>query len=209
MESRLVGALPLLQRIGRDIGLVEVIDQMVPWDEMRCRISPGRRIEALVLNILAGRFPLYRVHQFYADTATDVLFGPGVQSADLIDDCLGRALDKLAEAEPKAVYSAVALRICLLEGIERDSAHFDTTSISTYGEYENTPADDLQLVPDYSKDGHPELKQFILALLCNRQGVPLWAEPRDGNASDHIVNQDAIDDFCRALTPEQLPIMME
>ena len=204
MESRVVGALPLLQRISQAIGLVEVIDQMVPWDETRCRISPGRRIEALVLNILAGRFPLYRVHQFYEDTATDVLFGPGVQPADLTDDCLGRALDKLAEAKPKAVYSAVALRACLMEGIERDCGHFDTTSISTYGEYEDAAPTDLQLVPGYSKDGHPELKQFVLALLCNRQGIPIWAEPRDGNSSDHIANQDAIDAFCHALTPEQL-----
>lgn len=204
LESRVVGALPLLQRISRAIGLVEVIDQLVPWDETRCRISPGQRIEALVLNILAGRFPLYRVHEFYEDTATDILFGEGIGPEDLTDDCLGRALDKLAESNPTAVYSAVALRACMVEGIDRQFGHFDTTSISAYGEYPGTEPEDLQLVPGYSKDGHPELKQLILAMLCSRQGVPIWADSQNGNASDHIVNQDAIDAFCRALSPEQL-----
>jgi transposase len=204
VESRSVGALPLLRQLSRDIGLVEVIDQLVQWDPTRCRLSPGQRIEALVLNILAGRSPLYRVAEFYEDTATDLVFGPGIAAEHLTDDCLARALDKLADARPRAVYSAVALRACLLEGIERGFLHYDTTSVSLYGEYPDTHPADLQIVRGFSKDGHPELKQLVLGLLCNRQGVPVWADARDGNSEDTKANLDAIDKFCTALSPEQL-----
>ncbi len=204
VESRILGALPLLLHICRAIGLAETIDEMVEWDPTRCRLSPGKRIEALVLNILAGRTPLYRVAEFYEDTATGVLFGDGILPEHLTDDCLARALDKLAESQPRAVYSTVALRACIFEGMEREFGHFDTTSISLFGEYPDLRPEDIQLVRGYSKDGHPELKQLVLSLLCNRQGIPIWAEPRDGNSHDTEANRDAIDDFCGAFSPERL-----
>jgi Transposase len=208
VESRVLGALPLLLHICRAIGLAETIDEMVPWDPTRCRLSPGKRIEALVLNILAGRTPLYRVAEFYEDTATGVLFGNDILPEHLTDDALARALDKLAEGGPRGVYSTVALRACMFEGIDRQFGHFDTTSVSLFGEYPGLRPEDLQLVRGYSKDGHPELKQLVLSLLCNRQGIPIWAEPRDGNSSDTEANRDAIDDFCGAFSPERLREMV-
>lgn len=81
------------------------MDELVEWDPTWCRLSPGRRIEALVLNILAGRSPLYRVAEFYEDTAAGLIFGPGGAAEHLTDDCLARALDKLAESGPRAVPS--------------------------------------------------------------------------------------------------------
>ena len=204
LESRTLGPLPLLLQISRAIRLAETIDEMVPWDRTRCRLSPGQRIEALVLNVLCGRTPLYRVTEFYEDTACGLLFGEEVMAEHFSDDCLARALDKLAESQPRAVYSTVAMRACLIEGIDRQFGHFDTTSISLYGEYPGLSPDDLQLVRGYSKDHHPELKQLVLSLLCNRQGIPIWAEPRDGNSQDNEANREAIDDFCAAFSQEEL-----
>jgi len=37
-----------------------------------------------------------------------------------------------------------------------------------------------------------------------RQGIPIWAESRDGNSQDTEANRDAIDDFCGAFTPDRL-----
>jgi transposase len=203
MESRVVGPLPVLRQLIQDIGLVEVIDQLVSWDPQRCRLSPGQRIAALILNILGGQLPLYRVHEFYEDTAVELLFGAETRAEHLTDDALARALDKLAAADPKAVYSAVALRACLQEGIDRRTLHFDTTSRALYGEYADTNDNELRLVHGFSKDHRPDLKQVVIGLLCNRQGIPVWGDVRDGNSSDMIANQDAIAAFCQALDPEQ------
>lgn len=202
IESRTVGPLPLLQRLIRAIGIPDVINDSVRWDPTRRVLSPGERIEVLILNILGGQRPLYRVHEFFEETATELLFHEGVTLAQLNDDCLARGLDDLAAAGARKVYSAVALRACIAEGIERTTGHFDTTSVSLYGEFPDLKDEDLQRVHGYSKDNLPELKQLVLALLCNRQGVPLWAEVRDGNSADAHANRDAIDDFCAALEPE-------
>jgi transposase len=203
VESRVVGPLPALLGLLRSIGLAEVINAEVRWDPARCRLSPGERIEALVVNILAGQRPLYRVCEFFRDTAAEVFLPAGVTPAQLNDDCLARGLDYLAEAGPRRVYSAVALRACLHEGVAAASAHFDTTSVSLYGEYPDSPPEGLQLVRGFNKDGHPELKQLVLALLCNREGVPLRAQVRDGNSPDCHANLDALDDFCAALSAEE------
>lgn len=204
LEGRSVGALPLLRHIALQLEIADVIDSMVSWDVRHCRLSPGQRIEALILNTLAGRTPLYRVAEFYEDTATERVFGPGVLPKALNDDALARALDKLAEAGPRRIYSAVAARACLLEGIASDFLHYDTTSFSLFGDYPDDPPGELQLTRGYSKDNHPELKQFILGILGNRQGIPIWSDARDGNSEDTQANADVIDAFCAALSPEQL-----
>lgn len=90
LESRIVGALPLLRQLCRD--------ELTEWDPKRCHLSPGRRIEALVLDVLHRRTPLYRVCKAYEDSALDVVFGEDIRPEDLTDDCLARALDKVAGA---------------------------------------------------------------------------------------------------------------
>jgi hypothetical protein len=99
----------------------------------------------------ARRTPLYRVAEFYEDTATGVLFGNDILPEHLTDDALARALDKLAEGGPRGVYSTVALRACMFEGIDRQFGHFDTTSILLFGEYPGLRPEDLQLVRGYSQ----------------------------------------------------------
>jgi hypothetical protein len=78
IESRTVGPLPLLQRLIRAIGIPDVINDSVRWDPTRRVLSPGERIEGLILNILGGQRPLYRVHEFFEETATELLFHEGV-----------------------------------------------------------------------------------------------------------------------------------
>ena len=204
VESRVVGPLPLVAALIRDLGLVELLDRLLEWDPMRCRLSPGLRIAALIVNMLGGHRPLYRVGEFYEQTVPEVLFGPQVHAGQFTDDALARALDKLAAAGPKAVYGALALRVCLDEGLDEHSVHFDTTSRSLYGEYPGMDPEGLQLVRGYSKDGHPELRQMILALMTDRQGIPIWGEVRDGNSADANANADAIDQICAALQPADL-----
>ncbi len=64
---------------------------MVAWDPPICKLSPGERIQALVLNLLTVRQPLYRVQAEFALTDPALLLGAGMTAADLTDDALGRA----------------------------------------------------------------------------------------------------------------------
>lgn len=85
------GAGPLVAAMCQEIGLREIVDNMVKWDRKQCRLSPGTLIEALVVNVLTARKPLYRVEEFYRTMDLEVLFGTGVTSDALNDDALGRA----------------------------------------------------------------------------------------------------------------------
>lgn len=60
------GAAPLVAAFCREIKLRD-IDEMVTWDPKQCRLSPGTLIEALVINVLTARKPLYRVEEFYRE----------------------------------------------------------------------------------------------------------------------------------------------
>ena len=80
--------------------------------------------------------------------------------------------------------------------MDKQYVHFDTTSISVYGDYlppEGPPDPQAPAVPftithGYSKDKRPDLKQFVFSTLCVDRAVPLWGKPEDGNASDKTVN---------------------
>ena len=61
LRTRLVGAAPLFRQMADDIHLVPLINQMVRWDDRQTRLSPGERILVLVLDVLSGKTPLYRL----------------------------------------------------------------------------------------------------------------------------------------------------
>lgn len=103
------GPTVLLSRLCEEMDFEGVLNRLLRWDPQRSKLSPGTRIKALVMNILTGRDPLYKVEAFYRDQDVELLFGPGVTAQELNDDALARALDKLHEASPWTVYSTLAL----------------------------------------------------------------------------------------------------
>ncbi len=88
------------------------------------------------------------------------------------------------------------LAICL-EAVKRfdircERAHLDATSMSVSGEY--MPSTDtvplaatvpIQVCHGYSRDHRPDLKQFVMNLVCWGDGdIPAFLELADGNQSD-------------------------
>ena len=202
----MVGAAPLVRAMCEAIGLRTLIDQQLEWDEARCKLSPGERIQALILNILTGHQPLYRVWESFEDTDCELLLGRGVAPEDLNDDALARALDKLHAAGPARVFSQLALHVLSqeAEGLPR-FLHWDSTTRSLFGEYPTATGEGAVLpTHGHSKDKRPDLKQIVLALLGTRDGLSLWGEIRDGNSSDKKANAEMIAELCRCFSPEEL-----
>ena len=77
-------------------------------------------------------------------------------------------------------------------GVERRSMHLDATSFAVEGDYatsnEDTTADGpvpIQITHGYSRDRRPDLKQFVLNLVCWSDGdISGFLELADGNQSD-------------------------
>ena len=195
VQTIVAGASALIKRLCDELGLAEILDAAVRWDPKQCKLSPGTRIVALVVNALVHRRPLYHVAKFYAKQDVALLFGPEVRAEDFTDDALARALDDLAEADPKAIFSQVALRAVLREGMEVETLHADTTSRSVYGAYEGYPEDPLHITRGYSHQRRRDLKQIVFGVITNAEGFPVHAGVHDGNLADKTWNRQVLESF--------------
>ena len=171
-----------------ELGLVEAIDQMIEPHELE-HISAGQVVKAMILNALGFvSAPLYLFSEFFESKAIGHLLGEGVEAAHLNDDRLGRVLDKLYKLGTTEVFLAVALLAVERFGVDIRQVHADSTSFAVDGEYGNeervepTP---IQICRGYSRDNRPDLKQFLVSLVCSADGgVPLWLKVGNGNDSD-------------------------
>ncbi len=86
-----VGVGPLVRQMADEIGLIALVNRMLTWDPVRTKVSPGERFFAMVLDILMGHSPLYRVEDRLASTDVPLLLGEERTAEDFSDDSLGRA----------------------------------------------------------------------------------------------------------------------
>ena len=198
-----VGAAPLFRQMADEIGLVALINGMVRWDTRQSDVSPGERILVMSLDVLAGKTPLYRLSERLTTTDLEILVGAGRRPEDFTDDSLGRALDKLACAEPARVFSTITAAAYAHESLTLGTGHGDSTSRSVYGGFRHA-ADGVHPAYGHSKDHRADLKQILMTLFVNREGVPLFGTVASGNQSDKTLNGAMIDRLTAALDPTQL-----
>lgn len=60
------GSTALIGAMCDQIGLVETINELLQWDPLRCKLSPGEHIKALIINIIDDRKALYAVDEYFA-----------------------------------------------------------------------------------------------------------------------------------------------
>ena len=71
---------------------VETMNELLPWGEQQCGLSPGQRI--LALAFIEDPRALFRMPEVYARRDVELL-GEGVKAEQLNDKALGRALEAL------------------------------------------------------------------------------------------------------------------
>lgn len=194
-KIRSVGASSLIAAFCREIGLHDVINRNLTWDEKQWKRSPGFLAEGLIINILTTRTPLYRVEHFYQGMDMAALFGPHASASDFNDDAIGRMLDRLAETNCDRLYSNLALQASLTHKFSLDAFHGDTTSISVYGEYPTSTKDNLLITHGYNKDGRFECKQIVVGSCVNSEGIPVLGTVGNGNLDDVTWNQQIIENL--------------
>jgi len=203
IEAYQVHHLPIVKAYADKIGVVEVINQLVPTE---MDIDPGTIVLGMILDTLRGRSPLYRLQDSFAQQDTELLFGKAIPAEAFNDDTVGRVLDRLYDTGTIKLFTACAVRADQVFGLDKRYVHFDTTSVSVYGDY--LPCEDQQeqeqevpftITHGYSKAKRPDLKQFVFATLCVERAVPIWGAPADGNASDKTVNNTLLSNIATFL----------
>ena len=206
IEAYQVQHLPIVKAYADKIGVVEVINQLVPTE---MAIDPGTIVLGLILDTLSGRSPLYRLEEFFTHQDTALLLGKAVAPSAFDDDTVGRVLDRLYDTGTMKVFTTCAVRADQAFHFDKRYVHFDTTSITVHGDY--LPPEEAQeseapfrITYGYSKDKRPDLKQFVFATLCVDRAVPLWGKPEDGNASDKMVNNSLLSDIATFLAKHEV-----
>src|SRR5665213_861793 len=195
LRTERLGPLPLVNHFIERMGLEAHLEKHVPTTDRRCRLSPAQALGVLVRSIVVEREPIYRaqetVHGFAAG-----LFGIAADELNALgDDRLGRALDRLFEADRATLLTEVVLGVARRFAVQLERLHNDSTSISFCGQYreQRGPSRTGQRPPvltfGYSKDHRPDLKQLLFILTTDADGgVPVQFRTADGNTSDSVTH---------------------
>lgn len=183
-----VSHLPIVKAFAEKIDLVDTIDRIV---ESQMDISPGITVLAMVLDTLSGRTPLYRLKDFFYEKDTELILGSPLDPEQLSDHNLGRVLDKLYDVGTQTIFSQIAQNAVRMFGVDTHNVHFDTTSISVFGDFDMVDPP-FKITYGHSKDKRPDLKQFLISMLCVDRNIPIIGATKDGNASDKTVNNEVL-----------------
>lgn len=192
--------LPIVKEYARRIKLTETIDSMV---ESQMELSPGVAILAMVLDTLTGRTPLYRLVNFYHKKDGELLLGKPVAPELFSDHNLGRVLDKIYETGTQKIFGQLAQNAVGGFQIDTQCGHYDTTSVSVFGDYDLVEKP-FHITYGHSKDKRPDLKQFLIEMLCVDRNIPILGATRDGNGSDKTLNNELLSSISRYMSKNGL-----
>jgi transposase len=161
------------------------------WED---KLPPGREgvpwaqvLELLVVNRLIEPGSEFRLHRHWFDhSAMDVLLGRDFAVAE--KDRLYRCLDRVLEHKSE-LFVHLQQRWKDLFHAEFDLLLYDLTSSYVEGEAESNP----KARYGYSRDGRPDCKQVVIALVITPEGLPLAYEVMDGNTSDKATLRGFLD----------------
>ena len=184
LDTQIVGALPVLTDYFNRLDVAATIDRLVPWEG---DVPLGTLVEVLLANRLLRPKALFRIGDWAQQAAVTDYYG--LTPAQLNDDRLGRALERLAQ-HAETIETALVLRAIDQFELDVHQIHYDITSVELFGAY------DLELAegetpptprPTYgrTKSGRKHVKQVQLGLnVLGDGGVPVSHRPLDGNAAE-------------------------
>lgn len=189
MRISRVDHLPIMAAFCRRVGLIDTVNAATGTG---MEVDVGTVVQAMVLDTVSTRSPLYRVDQFIETHDTEVLLGRVLPSQAFNDTNLGRVLDAIYEVGSEQLFSQVALNAAAVFALDMRHVHFDTTSVNVWGDYDTCSKEEderLNITYGHSKDKRPDLKQFMIKMLCVHRNIPILGGCEDGNASDKTVNK--------------------
>lgn len=203
-KSETLEHLGLVAGMFDELGVSELVDEMVPQDLSQRKVSVGQALKAMVLNGLGfANRRLYLMPEFFRNKPTQRLVGAGISPEHLNDDALGKALDTLYAFGLTELYRLIARQAAerLGLGATVTMGHLDTTSFHVDGQYNSECDDDfdenagvIHVSKGYSRDHRDDLNQVVLELITeSRANLPMMMRPLSGNASDKTSFKDAIE----------------
>jgi hypothetical protein len=192
--SRVVGPLLLVAHYLDRLGVVKLVDALVPVRGRAC-LSHGEVVAVLAASRLCSPSPLYDIAGWASSAAVGELLGvPGML---LNDDRLGRALEALA---PVAEEARGELMLAAIGGFpavaDASRLHLDLTAVRFAGAYE----DSALVAKGWAADR--SIGRQVKALqAATPSGVSVYFRPHKGSASELPAFTGAVETLAAALPP--------
>lgn len=197
-----LGPLPLVNHYVERLGLESLFDRFVPTADRRTRLRYSTALGVLLRSILTEREPLYRLGEVVHTYAPEGFGLSATEAGHLSDDAVGRALDRLFDADRGSLLTAIVVAAVERFGLRLEELHNDSTTVKFTGQYAQATGRSLRgkkapyLTYGYSKDHRPDLKQLLFILTATRDGgVPVQFRCEAGDANDartHEASWDAL-----------------
>lgn len=192
LHSRTIGALPIINRFLQRCQLRQILWRHLPLEDSRHRVSTATSILLMVRNILISREPLYGIGQWAASFVPELLDLREDQLKSLNDDRVGRALERLFDADFPALLMDITRHVVCEFDLDLSELHNDSTTVRFFGEYDGYEQRQSRrgkitaaIRHGHSKDHRPDLKQLLYILtLTDDGGVPVYFTTDDGDKND-------------------------
>jgi transposase len=201
-DTQIVGALPVITNYCERLNMADTIDALVPWEG---EVPLGTLVEVMVANRLLQPRAMFRIGEWAQQAALTDYYD--LTAAQLNDDRLGRALERLAEHR-ESIQAALTLQAIKVFGLKVDQIHCDITDVELFGAYEQDlpegePPPTPQPAYGRTKSGRRNVKQIQCGLsVTNDGGVPIALQPLDGNTAESTTHLDNLRQL-RQMLPQQ------
>lgn len=197
LSSRQIGHLGLVAGMIDELGISAIIDAELPKTREHT-LSHSDIVKAMLLNGLGfNERRLYFFSRFFNNLSTEQLFGPSVTPEHLNNDVLLRTLDRIYEYGSTDLFNRIVVEVMKNLHFGTHLLHADTTNFSVHGGYEDEDEDEegfktIEITYGHNKDHRWDLKQFVISMVTNQNGIPLFTQPYSGNESDKKILLETI-----------------
>jgi transposase len=204
LHTQRLGPLPLVNHYLERLELARLFDRFVPTTDRRCRLPYANGLGVLLRSIVTEREPLYRLGEVVSTFAPAGFGLSAEQAGQLADDVVGRALDRLFDADRGSLLTEIVLTAVDRFDLSFDELHNDSTTVKFTGQYSHAKGRSIRgrkapwITYGYSKDHRPDLKQLLFILTSTKDGgVPVQFRCEAGNQNDARTHEESWDALCR------------
>ena len=230
VEIKNIDHLGIVAGIIDSIGLVEIINESIGVNENE-KVNAGQVVKAMILNGLGFvSKPLYMFPKYFESIPCEHLIGSGVKAEYLNDDKLGRVMDKLFIKGLDSIFLSISLNVIKNFKISLSTSHLDSSSIHLHGEHNSSLPEiifdyqkaennllgeelgtkslqPINITYGYSRDHRPDLKQFLIELICSDDGdIPIFLKSASGNIVDSSCFGQILVDYKKQLQVDSLMV---
>lgn len=200
LDSRGVGALPIVNHFIRKIHVEEILTRFLPEQRGRGRrpkIPPTQTLLVLLRNLITERLALYRIPEWARSHVPELFELTEEDLSSLHDERFARALDLLYQADRRALVTQVIREAVRAFKVNLRQIHNDTTSISFFGKYKGQDfLGSVLLRRGFNKDHRPDLKQLVFSVSASAdEDIPVHFRLFDGNKNDDQIHCEIWDDL--------------